>query len=406
VRDHCPVRWRFGRCELDLDRVELRRDGEPAPLEPQAYDVLVHLVRHRDRVVPKTELLDEVWGTRFVSESTLSSRIKSVRQAVGDNGRDQRVIRTVHGRGYHFVAEVAGDEAAGPAGVDGTHLDLDISFVEGRGGVSLAVGATGDGPTLVKVATWMTQVDRDTDASPIWGHWVRCLSRRHRYVRYDPRGSGLSDRDLRGIPLDDLDLWVEDLEAVVAGTGSDRVALLGVSQGGPVAVAFAVRHPDVVSHLVLFGTYARGMARRDDAHQARQAGLHVDLARVGWGPGSGLFREVFARQFVPRARPEEIEWFTDQLRLTTDATNAPLLEGAFHDLDVSDLARRVRVPTLVMHATGDEAVPFEEGRRLAGLVPGARFVPLDSPNHILLESDAAFSQFVEQIDRFTALEGD
>ena len=396
------MRWRFGRCQLDLDRVELRRDGVPARLEPQAFDVLAYLVRHRDRVVPKTELLDEVWGSRFVSESALTSRIKSVRQAVGDNGRDQRVIRTVHGRGYHFVAEVADDGREAPVGLDNPRPELAISFVEGRGGVSLAVGTTGDGPTLVKVATWMTQVDRDTDASPIWGHWVRCLSRSHRYVRYDPRGSGLSDRDLRGIPLDDLDLWVEDLEAVVAGTGSDQVALLGVSQGGPVAVAFAVRHPDLVSHLVLFGTYARGMTRRDDAHQARQAGLHVDLARIAWGPGSGLFREVFARQFVPRARPEEIEWFTDQLRLTTDATNAPLLEGAFHDLDVSELARQVRVPTLVMHATGDEAVPFEEGRRLAGLVPGARFVPLESRNHILLERDAAFAQFVDQIDRFTA----
>ena len=396
------MRWRFGRCELDLDRVELRRDGVPARLEPQAFDVLAYLLRHRDRVVSKDELLDEVWGTRFVTESALTSRIKSVRQAVGDNGRDQRVIRTVHGRGYHFVAEVADDGRAPPTGADGTRPELAISFVEGRGGVSLAVGTTGVGPALVKVASWMTQVDTDADASPIWGHWVRCLSRRHRYVRYDPRGSGLSDRDLRGIPLDDLDLWVDDLEAVVASTGSDQVALLGVSQGGPVAVAFAVSHPDRVSQLVLFGTYARGMTRRDDAHQARQAGLHVDLARVGWEPGSGLFREVFARQFVPRARPEEIEWFTDQLRLTTDATNAPLLEGAFHDLDVSELARQVQVPTLVMHATGDEAVPFEEGRRLAGLVPGARFVPLDSQNHILLERDAAFAQFVEQIDRFTA----
>jgi pimeloyl-ACP methyl ester carboxylesterase len=248
----------------------------------------------------------------------------------------------------------------------------------------------------------MTHVDRDTSSSPVWGHWVRCLSRRHRLVRYDPRGCGLSDRDLRGVALDDLDLWVEDLEAVVASTGADRVALLGHSQGGPVALAYAERHPDRVSHLILFGTYARGMRRRDDEQQIRQASLQVDLARVAWGSSSGTFREVFAKQFVPQARPEEIQWFTEQLRLTTDATNAPLLEGAFHMLDVTEIAQRVRVPTLVLHAVGDEAVPFEEGRRLAGLIPGSRFVPLESQNHIFPERDPAFAQLIAHIEQFTA----
>jgi len=252
----------------------------------------------------------------------------------------------------------------------------------------------------------MTQVDTDTVTHPIWGHWVRGLSQRHRYVRYDPRGSGLSDRDLRGMSLNDLDLWVDDLEEIIdatlAANGVEQVALLGISQGGPVVVGYAVRHPERVSHVVLFGTYARGMKRRDDAHQAQQAALQVDLARVGWGPESSLFRAVFAQQFVPRARSEEIEWYTDQLLSTTNVINAPLLEGAFHDVDVSDLARQVHVPTLVMHALGDRAVPFEEGRTLARLIPGARFVPLDSENHILLAHEPAFAQFIALIDEFTA----
>jgi pimeloyl-ACP methyl ester carboxylesterase len=400
---HDRVLWRFGACELDTDRLELRRDGVAVSVEPQVFDVLVHLVRNRTRVVPKHELLDEVWGSRFVSEAALTSRIKFARRAVGDTGREQRVIRTFHGRGYRFVADVTEDASArtDQAAADEVRPELAISFVEARGGVSLAVGATGTGPTLVKAATWMTQIDKDTVLSPIWGHWVRCLSQRHRYVRYDPRGCGLSDRDLRGIALDDLDLWVEDLEAVVASTGAEQIDLLAVSQGGPVAIAFAVRHPDLVSHLILFGTYARGMTRRDDVEQAQQARLHVDLAHLGWGTGSAAFREVFAKQFVPRARPEEIDWFSDQLQLTTDGTNAPLLEAAFHDLDVSELARQVSVPTLVMHAVGDEAVPFEEGRRLAQLIPGSRFLPLESQNHILLERDDAFLRFVDEIDRFT-----
>jgi pimeloyl-ACP methyl ester carboxylesterase len=267
--------------------------------------------------------------------------------------------------------------------------------------VSLAVAETGDGPHLVKTATWLTQVDKDTEHSPIWGHWVRALSRHYRYVRYDPRGCGLSDRDLAGTDLTDLDQWIDDLGHVVDSLGQERVALLGISQGGPVAFGFAARYPERVSHLILYGTYARGMKRRDDPLQAAEAALQVDLARVGWATSNDTFRETFARQYVPDAQSDEIAWFNDQLRMTTEAANAPLLEAAFHELDASDLARQVTTPTLVLHATGDRGVPFEAGRHLAGLIPGARFVALPSRNHILLERDAAFPQFVDEIERFT-----
>jgi pimeloyl-ACP methyl ester carboxylesterase/DNA-binding winged helix-turn-helix (wHTH) protein len=392
---------RFGSFELDPATRELRGADGPVHVEQQVFDVLVHLVRHRDRVVTKGELLDEVWGDRFVSESALTSRIKSARRAIGDRGDLQEWIRTVHGVGYRFVGDLADVGDAGDAGAAPTSTVARIRFVH-CSGTSLAVAETGAGPCLVKTATWLTQVDKDTDASPIWGHWILALSRRHRYVRYDPPGCGLSDRDLRGRDLTDLDRWVDDLECVVDAVGDDRVALLGISQGGPVAMAYAARHPDRVSHLVLYGTYARGMSRRGDPVQAEEAALQVDLARLAWGTRNATFRETFARQFVPDAGAEEISWFDEQLQRTTDSTNAPLLEGAFHDLDVSDLARHLAVPTLVLHATGDRGVPFQEGRLLAGLVPGARFVALDSRNHILLERDAAFGRFVAEVDSFLA----
>jgi pimeloyl-ACP methyl ester carboxylesterase len=401
------VIYRFDDVEIDVPKRELRRAGAIVAVEPMVLDVIVHLVHNAERVVAKTELLDELWGDRFVSESALTSRIKSARRVLGDDGRSQHVIRTVHGHGYRVVAPLVVTNAADPIDTAaGPAAPVDVStirFIEGHGGVSIAIAETGSGRPLVKAATWMTQVDKDTAASPIWGHWVTALSRRHRYVRYDPRGCGLSDRDLRGLPLDDLDLWVDDLARVIETTcGDEPVDLLGISQGGPVAVALAARAPERIAHLILFGTYARGMRRRDAPLQAQQAGVQVDLARLAWSSDTGAFREVFARLFVPEAGAEEIGWFNDQLRLTTDATMAPLLEAAFHDLDVSEQARAVTVPTLVMHAVGDEAVPFEEGRRLAGLVPGARFVPLHSRNHILLERDTAFGRFVEEIDRFTA----
>jgi DNA-binding winged helix-turn-helix (wHTH) protein/pimeloyl-ACP methyl ester carboxylesterase len=393
--------FRFGGYELEPAARELRNESGPVHVEQQVFDVLRHLVEHRERVVPKTELLDEVWGDRFVSESALTSRIKSARQAVGDSGERQLVIKTIHGVGYRFVADVDALQREGHAG-GLLNLNLRIRFVEAEGGVSLAVAETGEGPYLVKAATWLTQVDKDTDNSPVWGHWVRALSRRYRYVRYDPRGCGLSDRDLAGHDLTNLDLWIDDLRRVIDDLGQERVALLGISQGGPIAVGFAARYPERVSHLILYGTYARGMKRRGDPVQADAADLQVDLARVGWGTDNDSFREIFARQFVPDAQSDEVEWFNNQLHTTTNSTNAPLLEGAFHDVDVSDLARQVVTPTLVQHAVRDRAVPFEEGRHLAGLIPGARFVPLESRNHILLQRDAAFPQFINEIEQFTS----
>ncbi len=405
--------YRFGHFELEPDVRELRADGETVHLEQQVFDVLAHLIRNRHRVVPREELLDEVWGDRFVSDSALSSRIKTARQAVDDDGERQATIRTIRGVGFRFVAptdevapaaddrdSTANTPSSQPAATPEADLDPTIHFVPVRGGRSLAVGRTGEGPRLVKSATWLTKVDSDDGANPIWGHWVRALSRRFDYVRYDPRGCGLSDRDLAGQDLTDLDLWVDDLGRVIDSIGEEPVALLGISQGGPVATAYAARNPERVSHLVLYGTYARGMNRRGDGAQVEQASLQVDLARAAWATDNAMFREVFARQFVPEAQVEEIDWFNDQLKVTTSAESAPELERAFHDLDVTELATEVRVPTLILHADADRAVPFAEGRHLAGLIPDARLVPLRSRNHILLQRDAAFARFVDEVAAF------
>lgn len=403
--------YRFAGIELEPDARELRDASGPVHVEQQVFDVLRHLAEHSDRVVSKNELLDAVWGHRFVTESALTSRIKSARRAVGDRGETQHVIKTVRGVGYRLAATVELVERGAMGATIQPHPERDgpesrpdvhIRFVEVGGGVSLAVAESGNGPCLVKTATWLTQVDKDTGESPIWGHWIRALSRRFHYVRYDPRGCGLSDRDLGEVDLTDLGLWIDDLRRVLDAIGQERVALLGISQGGPVAMGFAERYPERVSHLILYGTYARGMKRRRDPVQTAEAALQVDLARVGWWTNNDMFRETFARQFVPDAQSEEIAWFNDQLRTTTIPANAPRLESAFHDLDVTDLARRVTTPTLVLHATDDRGVPFEEGRLLAGLIPGARFVALNSRNHILLQRDVAFPQFVDEIERFTA----
>jgi DNA-binding winged helix-turn-helix (wHTH) protein len=192
------VRFSFGDVLLDTDRFLLERGGEPVHVQPQVFDVLSHLLLHRERVVPKTELLDAVWGDRFVSESTLTSRIKAARRAVGDDGELQRVIQTVHGRGYRWVAEVTIDGAPAPAALLASisppvqRLEQRIGFCQATDGVRIAYATVGQGPPLVRAAHWMTHLDYEWD-SPVWRHWMEGLSRGRTFVRYDERGCGLSD---------------------------------------------------------------------------------------------------------------------------------------------------------------------------------------------------------------------
>ena len=389
---------RIGAFELDEATVELRRDGQAVPVPPLVFRILCYLVHHNDRVVSKSELLDELWGHRFVSESALTVRIKAARKVLGDSGKSQHMIRTVRRRGYQFVGPVK--TASSPAALAGRTPPIAVRFVVGRGGLRLAIGESGSGPPLLKVANWLTQVDVDAD-SPIWGHWVRDLSRNHRFIRYDARGCGLSDRDLAGIPLNDLDLWVDDLARVADSLDLDRVALLGLSQGGPVAIAFAARFPDRVSHLVLHGTYARGMNCRGDPQQVSQASLQVAIAKFGWASTDGRFLEIFTKQLIPDAGLDEKNWLSELQRTCCTAETAALLESAMHNVDVQDLAAGLSIPTLVTHCVDDAAVPFNEGRLLAGMIPDAKFLPLRCANHVMLQRDSAWQDFVEAVEDFT-----
>ena len=303
VRSLDPMRYLFSDLEVDVDRFELRRRGVPVHVERQVFDVLAYLLANRSRVVPKHELLDEVWGDRFVSESALTSRIKAARRAVGDDGAAQRVIRTSFGRGYQFVADdvkVLEDPGPGAAyGEPPPPPEQEIRFCHTEDGTRIAYALVGDGPVLVKAANWMTHLDFER-RSPVWQHWIDDLSRDRSLLRYDERGCGLSDWDVDRF---DFDVWVDDLLAVVDAAGYARFPLLGVSQGAAVAVAFAVRHPERVSKLVLYGSYARGrMERADSDEQLRGAALDIELARVGWGSDDPSFRQVFTSQFLPGGR--------------------------------------------------------------------------------------------------------
>jgi pimeloyl-ACP methyl ester carboxylesterase len=388
----------FDDCELDLDQFELRRAGEPRSVEPQVFDLLAVLVRERRRVVPKEELLDTVWGSRFVSESALTSRVKAARQAIGDDGRGQRLIRTVHGRGYQFVAPVSeAEQADAVAGVPPTPPSQEIRFCTTADGTRLAYATSGAGPPLVKAANWLSHLDYDRE-SPVWRHWLVELSRRFRLVRYDERGCGLSDWDVGRFSFQD---WVDDLEAVVDAAGLDRFSLLGISQGGPVAIAYAVRHPERVSHLVLLGSFVQGRRKRSrTSNELELAEARIDVVRLGWGRPDPTYRQIFVARFLPEASQEQWRSFDELQRRSTSPENAWRFLDEFANIDVTDVAPKLTVPTLIMCSRREPDNVFEQSRLLAALIPNSRLVPLDSSNHLLPERDPAWKHFLAEIDRF------
>jgi DNA-binding winged helix-turn-helix (wHTH) protein/pimeloyl-ACP methyl ester carboxylesterase len=389
--------YTFGDYELDTRVREVRCAGERRHVEPQVFDVLAHLFARRDRVVPKEELLDSVWGHRYVAPTTLNSRIKAARQAVGDDGTSQRVIRTVHGRGFRVVADVAERSDAAPRATQ--RLEQCIRFCTAADGVRIAYATSGTGPPLVKPANWLTHLEYDWE-SPVWRHWLRDLSRDHTLIRYDERGSGLSDRDAADLSFES---WVHDLETVVDAMGLERFPLFCLSQACAVAIVYAVRHPERVSRLVFYGGYAQGIrTRARTAEELDEANLVMRQVPLGWGRDNPAFRLFFAARFLPEGTPEQIRWFCELQRVTTSPEIAVRLLTSVADVDVVDLARQVRAPTLVLHSTGEGVVPFEQGRLLASLIPGARFVPLESRNHVLLESEPAWSRFMDEVRRFLA----
>ena len=280
-------------------------------------------------------------------------------------------------------------------------LEQKIRFCTSSDGVRIAHATVGTGPPLVKAANWLSHLEFDMQ-SPVWRHWIRELSRDHTLVRYDERGCGLSERDIDEFSLD---AWVRDLEAVVDALELERFPLLGISQGGPIAIAYAIRHPERVSGLILYGSYLRGRSFRPlSESQREERELMLRMIAVGWGQDHAAFRQVFTSLFIPDATPEQAQWFNELQRVSATPQTAARIVGGFDTLDVRALAQRIDTPTLVLHAKDDLRVPFEEGRLLASLIPGARFVPLDGHNHILLESESAWPRFLHEVRDFLGVE--
>jgi pimeloyl-ACP methyl ester carboxylesterase/DNA-binding transcriptional LysR family regulator/AraC-like DNA-binding protein len=275
-----------------------------------------------------------------------------------------------------------------------------VRYCTGFDGTRLAWSAVGSGPPLVKTANWLNHIEFDWE-SPVWKHWLLELTDGRTLIRYDERGNGLSDWET---PELSLDAFVDDLESVGEAAGVERFDLLGISQGAAVAIAYSLRHPGRVRKMILYGGYARGWAHRLEGDELARREAMTTLSRTGWGSDTPAYRQLFTNVYIPDASPEQMDWFNELQRKSTSPENAEKLQQVLSKFDVSDLLAKVSVPTLVLHATGDQAVPFSSGEELAKGIPGAQFVALEGRNHILLENEPAWKEFAQATRQF--LDGD
>lgn len=278
-----------------------------------------------------------------------------------------------------------------------SELRQKIRFCTSADGTRIAYSEMGKGPPLVWGPHFLTHLEFDLQ-SPLWRPWLVELSRHHTLIRYDERGCGLSDREVADFTFS---ANMADLEAVVDAAGFDQFALFGISQGGAWAIAYAALHPERVTHLVIYGGYARGLMKRNPSpEQVRAARAMLELIELGWGLENPAYRQMFTSIFIPDATPEQAAWFNELERTSTTPAIAARLIASFGSIDVTDLAPKVQCPTLVLHVRNDSRVPFDEGRLIAGLIPGAHFVPLDGRNHVLLEGEPTFARMFAELHQF------
>lgn len=278
----------------------------------------------------------------------------------------------------------------------------DIRFCITADGVRIAFASAGSGRPLIKTANWLNHLQFDWQ-SPVWRHLLRALTSDFRLIRYDERGNGLSDWKVEDFSIEAL---VCDLETVIDAAGLDRFPLVGISQGCAVAISYAVRHPERVTRMVLHGGYAKGWRARGNPSEIARREAMLTLVREGWGQDNPAFRQVFTSWYIPDGSLEQWRWWNDLQRISTSPENAARLMTDLGNIDVTHLLPKVGAPTLVTHSVHDAAVPFAAGRELAASIPGARFVPLESHNHLILDHEPAWPRFLSEMRSFLHEDGD
>jgi len=391
--------YEFGPFRLEVGERRLLCESRAVPLRTKVFDTLRVLVEHSGRLLTKHELMQSIWPDTVVEENNLNHNISTLRRALGEQVTGQRYIETVPRVGYRFVADVTNSKGIAaaldpaPPAAPERSLRQEIRFCTANDGTRIAYSTVGNGPPLVKAANWLNHLEYEWE-SPVWKHWIDEISRHHVFVRYDERGCGLSDWHVQDLSFE---AWVRDLETVVDALGVDRFDLLGISQGGAVAAAYAARHPERVGRLILVGAFARGWQFRGNAGEIEAQAALIKLLQLGWGRNNPAFRQIFTTLFIPDAGPEQMEWFNELQRISASPENAARLLEEFSRLDVRALLADIHVPTIAFHCEGDGVVPFDEGRRFAADIGGARFVSLPGRNHLVLEHEPAWQILLREL---------
>lgn len=396
--------YRFANCRLDPARHLLLRDGEPVHVEPQVFALLQVLAERAGQLITKDELVETVWRGLAISDATISARISAARKAIGDTGRAQAILKTVHGCGFRLVAPVSTDQAGGPDEAQSRPASAKaprhvLRFAQSADGSRIAHAQSGEGPPLLRLGHWLSNVELDWHC-PVWQPLLTALGARHRLVRYDQRGTGLSTRDLHAATGAGITPFVEDLLCVADANGLTRFPIFAASQAVPVAIGFAAQFPERVSGLILYGGYSKGRALRPPAPGQMDEATVLSLIRAGWGQPRSAFMTAFSSLFMPDATPEQLASFITMQVETIAPDKAAELRQIVDRFDVADLLGTIRAPTLVFHALDDAIHPVSEGRQLACGIPGARFVPLRSRNHVPLPQEPAWHLMLDEIDGF------
>lgn len=386
------MRYRFSQCILDVDRHELYRQGDSVAVEPQVFDLIHLLVQNAGKLVTHDRIVNEIWDGRSISDSAISSRITTARKAVGDNGKEQTIIKTVPRRGLQFVAKVHFDQETDTrVSSQGPNHRQVIRYTTSPDGSQLAYAAFGSGPKIMRAGHFLTHLEKDWH-SPIWRPYLDALGQNHTVLRYDQRGTGLSSWELGDTSLE---AYSADLKSVADAAGLERFPLIASSQGVPVAIHFAANNPDRVERLILYGGYALGRTLRNDGRSSEEASALLAMIRAGWGKPDSAFMTGFTSVFCPGATPEEIANLVDIQLASTTPENAVNIRVAIDRFSVVDDLDKIEAPTLVIHAQNDSLHPASQGQLIASRIPGAEYMQVQSDNHIVLPSDPAFAEIID-----------
>lgn len=390
--------YRIADYRLDTLSHGLSRAGQGIHVEPQVFDLLVLLAARAPAMVSYDDLVAEIWGGRIVSDATIAARISAARGALGDDGKRQAVIRTHARRGIQLVVPVVqeGTDVVPRTQAASPNAQRQVMrYARSVDGTGIAWAEVGEGPPLLRGGHWMSHLEHDW-SSPVFGPLLDRLAQGRRLIRYDPRGTGLSERSLNGAGFEQL---VDDMEAVADAAGLERFAIYAISQSVPVALAFAARHPDRVSRMILNNGLVRGELARGETDRFEAL---LAMIRAGWGTPGSSFMKAVATVFMPLGTREELESLVQMQAVSASPEVAADLRRLIAEIDVTGILDKVVCPVLVTHSTGDAVQSVEQSKIIAAHVRDATLSLVDTPNHVVAPSDPVWERCVQSFEAFLA----